>query len=330
MERALSSAPADFWLRAPDPEFDVHVTLDDVYTVAGSSALYVLDLEGRRDIPVAAGAEAEGGYFRQVYGLPAHEAYWSEPVPALHGPLDEALALIKSSLDQGAILIGIGPFTNLRLFGEKYPGSLERARLFLMGGYLYPVRPGFPRWGNTMDFNVQADVRSAHYVIEHGGRVTLIPLTVTVETALRRAYLPALRKVGRLGSLIAAQAEAFAMEYQYETLFGETCPGLPKDLINFQHDPLACAIALGWDRGVEFAEALLVVGEQGGWLVERFTTQEMGAPGAQGAPVRVVTKIDAEAFNRYWLELMTLNLKSKSMNTDDGDEEDRKKEKKET
>jgi trimethylamine---corrinoid protein Co-methyltransferase len=48
MQGALSSAPADFWLRAPDPEFDVHVTLEDVYTVAGSSALNVLDLEGQR------------------------------------------------------------------------------------------------------------------------------------------------------------------------------------------------------------------------------------------------------------------------------------------
>jgi inosine-uridine nucleoside N-ribohydrolase len=151
-----------------------------------------------------------------------------------------------------------------------------------------------------MDFNVQADVRSAHYALEHAGSVTLIPLAVTVETALRRAYLPALRKAGSLGSLIAAQAEAFAVEYQYETLFGETCPGLPGDLINFQHDPLACAIALGWDKGVEFEEAPLVVEEQDGWLVERF------APGAQGAPVRVVTKIDAEAFNRYWLDLITL------------------------
>ncbi len=169
-----------------------------------------------------------------------------------------------------------------------------------MGGYLYPVRPGFPQWGNEMDFNVQADVRSAHYVFEHAGRLTLIPLTMTVETALRRAYLPALRQADWLGRLIAAQAEAFAREYQYESLLGQTCPGLPADLINFQHDPLACAIALGWDKGVEFEEAPLVVEERDGWLVERF------APGAQGTPARVVTKIDAEAFNQYWLEMMSV------------------------
>ena len=258
---------------------------------------YVLDLEGRRDIPVAAGAEADGGYFREPYGLPPHDAYWSEPVPARPGPVEEALALIKDSLDQGALIVGIGPFTNLRLFGEKYPGYLERAQLFLMGGFLYPARAGFPQWGNEMDFNVQADVRSAQYAITHGGQVTLVPLTMTVETALRRAYLPALRKAGGLAGLIADQAEAFAVENKYEALIGEAWPGCYKDIINFQHDPLACAIALGWDTGVEFAEGRLVVEEKDGLLVERFA--------AGGKPARVLTKIDAEAFNRYWVGVMT-------------------------
>jgi purine nucleosidase len=262
-------------------------------------ARYVLDRQGRQDIRVAAGAEADGGYFREPYGLPAHADYWDEPVPAQPGPVERALDLIKDSLDQGALMIGIGPFTNLRLFGERYPGSLEQASLFLMGGYLHPVRPGFPQWGNEMDFNVQADVRSAQYAFEHAGRLTLIPLAVTVETALRRAYLPALRKAGGLASLIAAQAEAFAVEYKNETLIGETCPGLPRDIINFQHDPLACAIALGWDRGVEFEEARLAVEVKDGWLVER------AAAGAPGRAVRVVTKIDAGVFNRYWLEQVT-------------------------
>ncbi len=260
-------------------------------------ARYVLDLEGRRDIPVAAGAEADGGYFREPYGLPPHDAYWREPVPARPGPLGAALELIKNSLDQGARVVGIGPFTNLRLFGEQYPGYLEQAQVCLMGGFLYPARAGFPQWGNEMDFNVQADVHSAHYAITHAGQMTLVPLAMTVETALRRAYLPALRQAGGLASLIAFQAEACAVEYRNESLIGEVYPGLPRDLINFQHDPLACAIALGWDTGVEYEEGPLVVEEQGGWLVERF------APG--GRPARVVTKIDAEAFNRYWVGVMT-------------------------
>ncbi len=284
-------------LKRSDVQITGVTTVCDNLGQRAGYARYVLDLEGRGDIPVAAGAEAQGGYFRQPYGLPPHDAYWREPVPARPGPVEAALELIKNSLDQGALIAGIGPFTNLRLFGEHYPGYLERAQLCLMGGFVYPARAGFPQWGNEMDFNVQADVRSAHYAITHGGQVTLVPLAMTVETALRRAYLPALRQAGRLASLIAFQAEACAVEYQNESLIGEVYPGLPRDFINFQHDPLACAIALGWSTGVEFEESPLVVEEQDGWLVERF------APA--GWPVRLVTKIDAEAFNRYWVRVMT-------------------------
>lgn len=46
LQRALKTAPSEFVLRAPRREHDVRVTLDDVYTLAGSSAIYALDLEG--------------------------------------------------------------------------------------------------------------------------------------------------------------------------------------------------------------------------------------------------------------------------------------------
>ncbi len=48
VQRALHSAPSTFTLYSKTPEHDVRVTLDDVYTVAGSSALYVLDLNNQR------------------------------------------------------------------------------------------------------------------------------------------------------------------------------------------------------------------------------------------------------------------------------------------
>ncbi|MCJ7512807.1 MAG: trimethylamine methyltransferase family protein [Anaerolineales bacterium] len=48
LQRGLDAAPREFTLHAPIPEHDVRVTLDDVYTVAGSSALHVLDLDGHR------------------------------------------------------------------------------------------------------------------------------------------------------------------------------------------------------------------------------------------------------------------------------------------
>lgn len=43
---ALKSAPSHFHLHARNPQQTIAVTLEDVYTIAGSSALNVLDLEG--------------------------------------------------------------------------------------------------------------------------------------------------------------------------------------------------------------------------------------------------------------------------------------------
>jgi inosine-uridine nucleoside N-ribohydrolase len=254
---------------------------------------YALEVEGRNEIPVAAGADLSQGYYRYYLGLPSEERYWPEPVPPSPNPIEQALQLLKRSIEQGATIVGIGPFTNLYLLDLQYPGILMQTRLFLMGGYVYPTRAGFPAWGNEMDFNIQVDVRSAKHILEHSNP-TLVPLSVTVETALRRAYLDDLRRAGDLGRLLARQAEAFAVDEQNEARFGETCAGLPRDIINFQHDPLACAIALGWNEGIEIEELPLLIEEKDGWLYERIDPS--------GKPVRVVTKVDGVRFNEFWLE----------------------------
>ena len=254
---------------------------------------FVLEMEEKRDIPIAAGADVSEGFYRYPeLGYPDEERYWAERITPLPNPIEEALLLLKQSIEQQATIIAIGPFTNLYLLDLKYPGILRQANLYLMGGYVFPVRAGFPLWGNEMDWNIQVDVRSARHVIEHSNP-TLIPLSVTVETALRRAYLEELRNSGRIGKLIARQAEAFALDEQNETRYGETCEGLPSDIINFQHDSLACAIALGWNDGVDIQELPLLLEEKDGWLHERVDSR--------GKPVPVVTKINAPAFNEFWL-----------------------------
>lgn len=48
LTRALSSAPSRFTLAGLKKEHDIQVDLEKVYTIAGSSAIYVLDLDGRR------------------------------------------------------------------------------------------------------------------------------------------------------------------------------------------------------------------------------------------------------------------------------------------
>lgn len=259
-------------------------------------ARYALGLAGQGDVPVAAGADAAQGYYRVWPGLPDEALYWPEPVPPAPGPLDRALDLLAESIAQGALIAAVGAFTNLALLEERSPGSLLRANLVLMGGYVYPPRPGFPAWDHEMDWNNQVDVPSALTVLQHSNP-TLVPLSVTVETALRRADLPALRRAGPLAQLIARQAEAFAAENCYDALYGQTCAGLPEDLINFLHDPLACAIALGWREGVEVREVPLRTTIEGGWLRQR--------EGEGGKLTRLVTRVDGERFNRLWLDRVT-------------------------
>jgi purine nucleosidase len=208
----------------------------------------------------------------------------------------DAFLLLERSIEQGATVAAIGPFTNLALLEQRSPGILRDTHLFLMGGYVLPPRDGFPQWGPDMDYNVQVDVESAACVLLRANP-TLVPLSVTVETAFRRSYLPALRKAGRMGQLLARQAEAYALDEGREARFGETCDCLPRDIINFLHDPLACAIALGWSEGVEIREMPLKseIKDRQLHLVVDIT----------GKPTRVVTRVNGPAFSESWLRTVT-------------------------
>jgi purine nucleosidase len=279
-------------LNWPDVELLAVTTVAEHQGKRASYVRYVLGLADRKDIPVAAGADVSLDCYRSWQGLPDEKVYWPEPITPAPTSLNQALSLLERSIEQGAIIAAVGPLTNLALLEKRSPGILRRARLYLMGGYVFPPREGFPQWGDDMDFNVQIDVQSAHYVIEHS-RPTFVPLAVTVETSLRRASLARLRQAGPVARLIARQAEAFAKDENYEAQYGQTCKRLPEDIINFLHDPLACAIALGWREGVEISEIPLKSEIKDGWLHH--------AIDASGKPTQVVTRVNAEKFDDFWL-----------------------------
>ncbi len=282
-------------LRWPGADLIAVTTNQDNAGKRAGYCRYALDLAGRRDIPVAAGADASLDCFRLYAGLPDEKAYWPAPVPALPGPMDAALDLLEHSIEQGALICGIGTYTNLAFLERRNPGILHRAHLFLMGGYVFPIHAGFPQWGNEMDWNVQNDIGSAKLVFENSNP-TVIPMTMTMETALRRAHVPALQRGDALAQLIARQAGAFEAEYNNAKQFTD-CAAVPCDIINFQHDPLACAIALGWRDGVVIKELPLVFEVEEGWLVERVDPA--------GMPTRLVTQIDGARFSEHWVEVVS-------------------------
>ncbi len=256
-------------------------TVSDAGGRRAGYARYALEIAGRRDVPVAAGADISLGCYQhwQPGFHPDENAFWPEPIQPAPGPDAEAIALLERSIKEGATIAATGPYTNLALVERRSPGILATARLVLMGGFVFRPRQGFPQWGRELDYNIQVDPESAQVVLE--------------QTALRRCWLPVLREAGPMGHLLARQAEAFAIEEAMESRFGRTCEGLPDDIINFLHDPLACAIAMGWSDSVEIEEIPLKSEIEDGYLCQTLDTR--------GKPTRVVTRVNGPKFSEFWL-----------------------------
>lgn len=278
---------------ADDIEFTGITTVAEINGRRAGQVKYVLELEGRNGVPVAAGADISQGFYPYELGLPPEERYWAKSITPLQTSSNEAVELLKKSVEQDATIIGVGALSNFYLLENKYPGILRDARLFLMGGFVSPPREGYPQWKDEDDFNLQIDANSAFCVIENCNP-TFVPLSVTTETALREEHLKTLKNAGALGQLLARQAEAFAEDERIGEKFGKTCAKLPNDIINFQHDPLTCAIALGWNDGIEISRIPLKTELRNGLLDRKVD--------ADGKPTQIVTRIDGEKFSQFWID----------------------------
>lgn len=259
----------------------------------GRRAGYVrhfLRLAGRDDVPVESGAGFSGTTARPMGEIPAHDDYWAEPVtPYLSSP-HAALDLLDRSIDRGATIAAIGPYTNLGRLAAARPGRLDGARVVAMGGWMGPLDPDLPAWGPWRDWNVQCDTAAAITLLTHAS-VTWVPIAVTARTQLRAADLPRLSAAGPIGKLLARQALRYAADSETASPAGAQ-PGLADDLLNFHHDPLTCAVALGWPA-VRVSPVTLrpLLADD----VLRFEPRE------DGLPCRVVTAVDSQAFTETWL-----------------------------
>jgi purine nucleosidase len=271
----------------PGAELAGVTTNTDPGGVRAGMTAYALRLAGRQDVPVAAGPEGTLAAPMVPFAFPD---YWPEPTGPRPSPPGEAVELLVAAAEAGATVVAVGPFTNLAMVEAARPGLLRRAGLVVMGGHVTAARDGFPPVAPDDDFNVQQDHLAAQVVLERCDPL-VVPLAATTQVTLRAAHLPRLRAAGPLGALLADQGRAHGRDHAMGEL-GRSWPGLPDDLLNFQHDPLAVAAALGWD-GVTVEEVPTRLEVRGGRLL---MTREPGAPA-----LRVVTGVDGPAFEEAWL-----------------------------
>jgi inosine-uridine nucleoside N-ribohydrolase len=252
---------------------------------------YYLNLAGRSDIPVAAGAATTLTDNKRFDSTAKDPRYWPDPIRPAPASVDTCLDLLQHSIERGAVIVAIGAATNLALLQLHRPGILSGVRVVFMGGYVHPPAPGLPQWGPEADWNVQCDPRSASILAEHAD-VTLVTLPATLNTWLRAAHLDRLRAAGRVGALLAQQSELYATDRNLGSLAAKNA-ALPRDLINFHYDPVTAAVAVGWD-GARIERLRLRPALLGGVL--RFEEND------HGRLMNIVVNVEGDAFADYWLQ----------------------------
>ena len=259
---------------------------------AGCAAHY-LALAGRHDIPVAAGTGTTLTTRERYEPTWGDSRYWDGDVQPVRSAPGTALDLLHGNIERGATIVAIGAFTNLAQLEIARPGSLRNARIVATAGWLPDQRvTDLPHYGAEYDFNVQCDTRAAA-IVAGVADLTLATLPASMRAQLRRAQLPRLQAAGKLGALLARQSEQYGADNaeQFRTLARDHT-GIADDIVNFHWDPVTAAVAIGWP-GATIEERTIAAGRHGPHLVFENASS--------GTPARVVTAIEADAFDVYWL-----------------------------
>jgi len=229
-------------LALASPEIEVRgitVVHGNVPVEAGTvNAFKVLDLVGRRDVPVVRGAATP--LLRPL--RTAELVHGSDGLAGLFPPPEDAspvgadapafIARTLAEADEPMTLIALGPLTNVASALLATPDVTEKlARLVIMGGAIRSEGNVTP----AAEFNVYADPEAAEIVLRAGVPITLVPLDVTMRAVfpgdaaerLSRSEVPIERAVGGLALFVTRV---------YREYYGIDGFAL--------HDPLAVAVAV--------------------------------------------------------------------------------------
>jgi pyrimidine-specific ribonucleoside hydrolase len=249
------------------PELALVITSDEHEGERARLARYLLDLAGRPDVPVVAGADLGGTrYYCAGHLVPAGVPAQPADVAAAAGPLLDA--------SNGPVRwLGIGPMTNLAALLAGSPQYAGQLHVTQMGGALAYRDP------TRAEHNVRRDPASAIALITTLPHLTLIPSDVTFTTATE---ITASSPIAQALADPQAPPWAALLTAHLHSWFKRFHPG------TMQHDSLALAAALG-HPALDYAATPVTIAPDGRM-----------AASADGIPLTMASRVRYEGF-MWWL-----------------------------
>ena len=249
------------------------------------NALRVLELVGRSDVPVAAGADRPlvrdlhvAAHVHGESGLDGPEL----PAATARPVEQHAVDFLLEHVTPGVVLVPVGPLTNVALAIDR---GLRPDRIVLMGGAIAE--------GNmtpAAEFNIWADPEAAQRVFHAGVPVTMLGLDVTHRALLTPAWADRFRAAGRVGTFVAELVEFFK-RYHARTYGWDGAP---------IHDALALAHA--FHPGLVRTERVNVEVELDSELCRGRTVVDLWHRTERPPNADVGVEVDGDAFLELLLE----------------------------
>lgn len=209
--------------------------------VGARNNLALLDLIGRRDVPVAVGASGPSNgndpwFSEHVHGADGQGGHARPPHPdqAFHEK-DAAQLIVDLARERpGEIgLVPIGPLTNIARALELDPELPKNVRsVTIMGGAADAPGNATP----VAEANIFHDPEAAAAVLAAPWPITLVPLDVTMRVVITEEHRARLAAGGPVGRYLARISD-FYYDFNAERNYGVRCSPM--------HDAVAVAIAVG-------------------------------------------------------------------------------------
>jgi inosine-uridine nucleoside N-ribohydrolase len=198
-------------LASPELELRAVTTVSGNQTLdkTTNNALRVLELAGRTDIPVYAGADAPFVRQRDVAAHVHGESGLDGPdLPQPSGRAQDAHAVeFLASAYRAAdkpVLVATGPLTNVGLLFATHADA-RPDRIVLMGGAI-----GEGNRSPAAEFNIWADPEAAQRVFREGLDTTMVGLDVTHRALIKDNHTERMRAAGRVGKAVAELMDFYA------------------------------------------------------------------------------------------------------------------------